>query len=222
MTLSPFHDQSINAYTEGPPRQVPGFTSLHRMASLLLAERTPPHGRVLVLGAGGGLELKALAETHAEWSFDGVDPSVDMLRLAKQTVGPYSARMRFHQGYIDDAPDGPFDAALCLLTFHFIPREERLPTLQQIRRRLVDGAPFVVAHISFPQTEPEGSLWIARHVAYAGTDPANAESARQAISTRLSILAPEEEEAMLRDAGFSNVSLFYAGLSFKGWVAYAE
>ncbi len=222
MTPSPFHDQSINSYTEGPPRQVPGFTSLHRMASLLLAERTPPNGRVLVLGAGGGLELKALAETHAEWSFDGVDPSADMLRLAKQTVGPHSARMRFHQGYIDDAPDGPFDAALCLLTFHFIPRNQRLPTLQQIRRRLVDGAPFVVAHISFPQTEPERSLWIARQVAYAGTDPANAESARQAISTRLSILAPEEEEAMLRNAGFSNVSLFYASFSFKGWVAYAE
>ena len=221
MTQSPFNAEAVNAYTDGPPRQVPGFASLHRMASLLLAERTPSNGRLLVLGAGGGLELKALAEAHAEWSFDGVDPSADMLRLAEQTVGSHSGRMRFHQGYIDDAPDGPFDAALCLLTFHFIPRDQRLPTLQQIRRRLVAGAPFVVAHISFPQTEPERSLWISRHVAYAGTDPANVDSARQAISTRLSILAPEEEEAMLREAGFSDVSLFYAGLSFKGWVAYA-
>jgi tRNA (cmo5U34)-methyltransferase len=192
------------------------------MASILLAERTPPNGRLLVLGAGGGLELKALAEAHPHWSFDGVDPSVDMLQLAKQTVEPHSARMHFHQGYIDVAPNGPFDAALCLLTFHFIPRDQRLPTLQQLRRRLVDGAPFVVAHISFAQTEPERSLWIARQVAYAGTDPANAKSARQAISTRLTILSPEEEEAMLREAGFSKVSLFYAGLSFRGWVAYAE
>ncbi len=83
------------------------------------------------------------------------------------------------------------------------------------------GAPFVVAHISFAQTEPERSMWIARHVAFAGTDPANAESARQAIATRLSILSPEDDEAMLRDAGFSGVSLFYAGLSFRGWVGYA-
>ena len=28
-------------------------------------------------------------------------------------------------------------------------------------------------------------------------------------------------EASLREAGFSNVSLFYAGLSFRGWVGYA-
>jgi tRNA (cmo5U34)-methyltransferase len=27
---------------------------------------------------------------------------------------------------------------------------------------------------------------------------------------------------MLRHAGFSDASLFYAGLSIKGWVAYAE
>jgi tRNA (cmo5U34)-methyltransferase len=26
---------------------------------------------------------------------------------------------------------------------------------------------------------------------------------------------------MLQEAGFSNVSLFYAGFSFKGWLSYA-
>jgi len=51
-------------YAEGPPRQVPGFDSLHRMTIMLLAERVPPQGRVLVHGAGGGLELKAFADTH--------------------------------------------------------------------------------------------------------------------------------------------------------------
>ena len=224
MTRSPFDAQSANAYAEGPPRQVPGFAGLHRMVALLLAERTPSNGRVLVLGAGGGLELKAFAEAQSGWSFDGVDPSAEMLRLADRTVGVHGARMRFHEGYIDAAPDGPFDAAASLLTFHFIPRDERLRTLQQVRQRLRPGAPFVLAHISFPQTEPERSMWIARHVAYGaceGTDPAQLESARQAIGTKLTILAPEEEEAMLRDAGFSGVSLFYAGFSFKGWVAYA-
>ena len=43
----------------------------------------------------------------------------------------------------------------------------------------------------------------------------------QAIGSRLSILSPEAEEAMLREAGFTGISLFYAGLSFRGWVAYA-
>ena len=220
-----FDADAASAYAEGPPRQVPGYESLHRMVSLLLAERTPADGRVLVLGAGGGQEVKALAEAHPGWSFDGVDPSADMLRLAEQVVEPHTARIRLHEGFIDDAPEGPYDAATSILTFHFIPREQRLETLTQIRRRLKPGAPFIMVHLSFPQAEPERSTWIARHVAYGlsnGTDPAHAESARQAIGDRLTILSPEEEEAMLRQAGFSGGSLFYAGLSIKGWIAYAQ
>lgn len=221
MSQSPFSGTAVSNYTEGPPRQVPGFASLHRMASLLLAEQMPQNGRVLVLGAGGGLELAALAKEHPGWLFDGVDPSGDMLALARQTTTPFQSRISLHQGYIGSAPHGPFDAALCLLTFHFIPRDQRMQTLRSIHSRLAAGAPFVVAHISFPQDEPARSLWIARHVAFAGTDPAQAENARRAIGTQLSILSPDEEEDMMRAAGFTNVSLFYAGLSFRGWLAYA-
>jgi tRNA (cmo5U34)-methyltransferase len=221
MELTPFDARAARAYTQAPPRQVPGFAGLHRMMSLLLEESVPANGRVLVLGAGGGLELNALAEAHPGWSFDGVDPSADMLEVAEQTAASHRTRIRLHHGTIEAAPEGPFDAATCLLTLHFIPRMQRLPTLQQVRRRLKSGSPFVVAHMSFSQTEPERSLWIRRHVAFSGTDPEHAESARHAIATKLSILSPEEDEALLREAGFAGVSLFYAGFSLRGWVAYA-
>lgn len=223
MTNTSFHKENAASYAERPPRQVPGFDSLHRMVSMLLAERAPDAGRILVLGAGGGLELKALAEAHPGWSFDGIDPSPDMLRLAGQTVAGHPERIRLVEGYIDSAPDGPYDGATALLTFHFIPREQRLATLAHIHRRLKPGAAFLLAHISFPQTEPERSQWIARHVGYSAApdaDPSQLDSASHAIATRLTILAPEEEEAMLEQAGFTGIALFYAGLSFRGWVAY--
>lgn len=210
-----------NTYLEGPPRQVPGYHSLHRMTAILLAEQVPTDGSLLVLGAGGGLEIKALAEAQSGWSFDGVDPSAGMLKLAAETVASHQERVRFHQGYIEDAPEGPFDGALCLLTFHFIPPDMRLKTLQQIHQRLKPKAPLIIAHHSFPQTEPERSLWISRHLAFSNSAPAHAEAAQEAMKTKLSILAPDEEETLLKQAGFSGISLFYAGFSFKGWVAYA-
>lgn len=218
---SAFTGDHARAYADRPARQVPGFAGLHRMTSMLLAERVPLAGRVLVLGAGGGLELKVLADEHPDWSFEGVDPSADMLALARDIAGQHAARINLTQGYIDAASAGPFDGAVCLLTLHFVPAGKRLATLEQIRRRLRPGAPFVAAHISFPQTEPERSTWIARHLAFGGTDPANMEAAMHAIRTKLSVLSPQQDEAILAEAGFADVSLFYAGLSFRGWVGYA-
>lgn len=224
--MLPFSDpQAVARYAEGPPRIVPGFTDLHRMTALLLAERTPSDGRVLVVGAGGGLELKMFAEFQSGWQFDGVDPAADMLRLAEATLGALASRVRLHEGYIDTAPEGPFDAATCLLTLHFLSLEERRHTLQQIQRRLKPGAPFVVAHHSFPQHENERELWLARYAAFnvsSGIEQAQADRGRAAIGARLPVLAPEQDEALLREAGFSDVSLFYAGFTFRGWVAYKQ
>ena len=42
-----------------------------------------------------------------------------------------------------------------------------------------------------------------------------------AIAARLPIFAPEEDEQLLLDAGFSDVNLFYAGFAFRGWIACA-
>jgi len=223
--MAPFSDpQSVARYAEGPPRFVPGFTDLHRMTTILLGERAPREARVLVLGAGGGLELKALAEAHPGWTFDGVDPAAEMLKQAGRTLGPLAPRARLHQGYIDDAPEGPFDAATCLLTLHFLPPEERQRTASEIRKRLKPGAPFVAAHSSFPQGEGERALWLSRYAAFAvasGTDPALAQKARAAVAAHLNIFTPDQDEAILRDAGFSDVSLFYAAFTWRGWVASA-
>jgi tRNA (cmo5U34)-methyltransferase len=216
--------QAVARYAEGPPRLVPGFADLQRMTMLLLAERAPQNARVLVVGAGGGLELKLFAERKRDWRFDGVDPSAEMLKLAESTLGLLISRVRLHQGHIDVAPEGPFDAATCLLTLHFVPFEERLRMIREIRRRLKPGAPLVVAHFSFPQSEAERTLWLSRYIAFAvasGVDPDKAENARVAIGAQLPILEPEQDEAMLREGGFADVTLFYVGFTFRGWVAYA-
>ncbi|NWD24555.1 class I SAM-dependent methyltransferase [Pseudomonas yamanorum] len=215
---------AVARYAEGPVRLVPGFESLQRMTTLLLRESVPATGKVLVLGAGGGLELKKFADSQPGWQFVGVDPSAEMLKLAQATLGPLMARVQLHEGYIDTAPEGPFDAATCLLTLHFIPAQERLQTLKELWRRLLPGAPLIAAHHSFPQSSPgEKARWLKRYAAYAvdsGVPAEDAQRAITAISSHLPVLSPEDDEALLRAAGFEGVELFYAGFSFKGWIAY--
>lgn len=209
-------------YIAATRRQVPGLDDLHRMTGLLLAERITEEGRVLVVGAGGGLELRALAQQHAGWSFDGVDPSSDMLALAQQTTSCHSSRIRLCQGDIHAAPKGPFDGAVCLLVFHHISPEERMATLRGIRHRLAPGSPLVLAHVSFPQREPDRSLWMERHIAFgAGAGMDRWDAARIGMMKRLFIDSPEDEQAHLHDAGFTDVAQFYQAFSFRGWIAYA-
>ena len=223
--MSSFSDpQSVARYSEGPAKLVPGFHALHRMTALLLAERVPEEGRVLVLGAGGGLELKVFAEAQPGWRLLGIDPSAQMLQLAQDTLGPLASRVELLEGYIDTAPAIEFDGATCLLTLHFLSAEQRLHTLAELRRRLKPGAPLIVAHHSFPQTREEKSRWLHRYAAFAVSSGIAREDAMRAIDamdTRLPLLSPEQDVALLREAEFETIELFYAAFTFKGWIAHA-
>lgn len=223
--LAAFSDpQAVAKYADGPRRMVPGLDGLHRMCAILLGERAPDDARVLVVGAGGGLELKFLAQTHPNWTFVGVDPAAEMLRGAERLLGPLNARVELVHGYVEDVAVGGFDAATCLLTLHFLNREDRRRTAAQIRERLKPAAPFVAAHGSFPQGPQERDLWLDRYAAFgiaSGVEREQALAGRKAVAASVHMMAPEEDEAILRAAGFSGVAQFYAAFTWRGWVGYA-
>lgn len=222
--MNGFEDPAAVArYAENPPRLAPGFGDLQRMTRLLMAETAPADGRILVVGAGGGLEMRAFAEAQPDWRFVGVDPSAEMLKLATHTLGPFADRAELHEGYIGSAPAGPFDAACSLLTLHFVSLADRLSTLMEIRRRLKPGAHFAMAHHSVPEG-PARDLWFDRFGAFAASngvafDPLT--GGARVVGERLPVLSPEVEVDLLRAAGFIDPQLFYAALTFRGWVARA-
>jgi tRNA (cmo5U34)-methyltransferase len=223
-TVRPFTDPAaVASYAQSTPRRVPGYADLHRMAMMLLAERAPRGSNILVYGAGGGLELKAFADGQPGWRFVGVDPSAEMLNLARDVLGAHLERIDLLQGYISDVAQCHFDGATCLLTLHFLSLEERLAVLKGIHSRLKPGSSFVVAHHSCPVGDSP-QTWLARSLAFASAtarELAQASASARLLEERLPILSTEEEESLLSRAGFSNVALFYAALSFRGWVAVA-
>ena len=224
MTHEPFSEPAaVATYATNLSRNVPGVTVLHQLTDQLLTEVVPPAGCVLVVGAGGGAELTYLADRHAEWTFDGVDPSGPMLDLARETLGTHIARTTLHEGYVDQAPSGPFDAATCLLTLHFLPGEERVRTLREIRRRLRPGGPLVIFHHSVPDGPPR-LRWLERWARYASGgegDSAGVSSRAAKMAANLPILSPEQDETLLTQAGYGDVGMFYSALTMRGWVAYA-
>ncbi|MBX9647910.1 MAG: class I SAM-dependent methyltransferase [Xanthobacteraceae bacterium] len=212
----------VATYADETPRKVPGLADLHRMVMLLLSERAQQAADILVVGAGGGMELKSMAEAQREWLFTGVDPSAAMLDLARRNIEPFKERIKLIEGAVGGAPSGPFDGAACLLTLHFLDKGERLRTLKDIHRRLKPDARLVVAHHSVPSGGAE--RWLARSAAFADRTSADWGKA-MASAVRMAglpLLSAAEEEALLCEAGFSDVELFYAAFSFRGWVATAS
>ena len=224
--LEMFEDpERARSYSDGPARFTPGFSDIHRMVNVLLRERVKGAANILVHGAGGGLELNAMAQANADWRFVGVDPAKAMLDEAEARLGAAMARVTLHHGYIDTAPIGPFDAATSLLTLHFLDPEERLATVRSISSRLKTGAPFIAVHSSFPQSEPHRELWLSRYEAFAiasGTDQAMAGNARQAVSSMTTMLEPDQDIQILKDAGLTSVTTFYSAFTWAGWVGYAR
>ncbi len=61
----------------------------------------------------------------------------------------------------------------------------------------------------------------AAFAAGAQADVTTAAASGTMMAQHLPLLSPSNEEALLMEAGFSDVALFYAGFSFRGWVATA-
>jgi len=215
----------VQRYAEGPHQFVPGYQVMQRMAAQILAERVLGNGEVLVLGAGGGLELEAFAALHPGWRFTGVDPAAEMLKAARERVDACGAddRVELIEGLIDDAPDGPFDGATCLLTLHFVPDDGgKLETLELIRKRLKPGAPFVLVDLCIAGDDADFRR--DRYATFAlnsGADPDDVAQTKARLVDVLHTVSAEREEALLKEAGFTGVDLFYAGLSWRGWSARA-
>lgn len=73
---------------------------------------------MLVVGAGGGPELAAWGPPNPKWMFTGVDPSAQMLEIAKHKAIQRGRenRVRLIPGTIDDLPvsEPKFDGASCI------------------------------------------------------------------------------------------------------------
>ena len=225
---SNFIDPSLVARyaQQGPPAFAPGHSGMLQMTGVLLGERVPETGKVLVVGAGGGLEIRYLASIANGWRFVGIDPAPVMLDLARATVGPETGeRLELIEGTIADAPLEPFDAATCILVLGLIADDgSKLTMLEDVRRRLKPQAPFVLVDQCIDRAAADSGLRLDRYASYAlrsGVHPETVASAKKMVGSMTSMVPASRNEKLLEEAGFKDVEVFYVGMAWRGWVAYA-
>lgn len=211
---------------KGPRAFMPGQPGVLQMTGILLGERVPDDGHVLVVGAGGGLDTQALAKAGPGWRFTGVDPAGKMLDLARHILGEETmARVELIEGGVEAAPGGPFDGATMILVLGILPDDgAKLATLKAIRHRLKPGAPFVLVDRCDRADNPQFDRNMDRYVAFAaanGVDPETLKNARASHRGNPGMVPAERDEVLLAEAGFADIEHFYHAMNWHGWVAYA-
>lgn len=230
MNDSPLFDRNpalSDDYEQGPRWFIPGYDASHAMAAVLLRDRLGEQGRILVVGAGGGVELAVFAQECAGWRFTAVDPSAEMLERAKRKLAALGAgeRVSWIQGTVEAAPREAFDAATAFLALHFVPDDgQRLAALREIHARLAPGAPFLVIDGCSDPRAPSFEEDLRLYAASARRNGAPAERVAGAVKMlheNVAFVSREREEALLREAGFRSARLFYVALWVHGWLALA-
>jgi tRNA (cmo5U34)-methyltransferase len=213
-------------YERGPRWFVPGYDASHAMAAVLLRDRIGDQGHIMVVGAGGGVELSVFARECLGWRFTAVDPSAEMLRQARAKLESAGAadRVTWVQGEVEKSPDCPFDAATSFLALNFVDVDRRLAILRQIHARLKKNAPFLIIDGCSDKNSARYDDDLRLYAAFARRNGAPADLVQRAVEmqrTSLHGVMPDREQALLSEAGFVDTRLFYAGLSVFGWIARA-
>jgi ubiquinone/menaquinone biosynthesis C-methylase UbiE len=118
-----------------------------------------PGDRVLEVGCGTGeVALRARLRVGPTGQVSGVDPSADMIAVARRKAGENGREIDYRVGAIEALPfqDASFDVVLSSLMMHHLPDDLKRAGLAEVRRVLAPGGRLLIVDFSRPRR------WLSR------------------------------------------------------------
>ncbi|MEB3304600.1 MAG: class I SAM-dependent methyltransferase [Cyanobacteriota bacterium] len=155
---------SLSGYDSLIASLIPGYTSLARLSVSLIAASPLAQARgssVLVAGCGSGAELLAAWQLRPDWQLTALDPSQDMLAMARDKLQAQpgdpetTAPIQWVKGTVEDLSGEPvFDGAIAVLVLQGLPDDgSKRRFLSSLSQSLRPGAQVVLVD----QMQPERS-----------------------------------------------------------------
>lgn len=220
---------SLSGYDSLIASLIPGYTSLARLSVSLLAASPRAQVRgasVLVAGCGSGAELLAARQLRPDWHLTALDPSEDMLALARDklhaqpgdpsSMGP----IQWVQGTVEDLSGEPvFDGAMAVLVLQGLPDDgSKRRFLSSLSQSLHPGAQVVlVDQMQLERSSIEQQLIMARQLFQLSesTDPI---SGTTMVLGEVHPMTLSRLTGLLEITGFSDPLPVYRALDYEGFL----
>lgn len=211
-------------------RSIPGY-AIMRDSVVMVAKhflnREKGNFDLLDVGCSRGdtiYEILDSVESRVGVRAVGVDSSEDMILRAEHDFRDFD-NVHFILADITDVEITPakYDVITSILTAQFIPLDVRQEFFNHVHTGLSNDGVFIVVEKVLGETSFSQGLLVDIYHKYKsdnGYTDEQIEEKRKALQGVLVPLRASENEAMLKDAGFSNVQRFWQCLNFAGWMAF--
>jgi tRNA (cmo5U34)-methyltransferase len=205
---------------------LPGYDALHETTADLLAAQDPSPRRVLLVGVGTGHEAVVVGEAIRGLQLVGIDPSPDMIEVARQRLASsaIAERVVLLAGALSElTATEPFDAAVAVGVLHHVEPSQRQEFVQEIRERLRPrGLLALACQCGAWDERPELVAVIERRIARAAIpaeERVNLAALARAARARLRNPTQDDVESLLRGAGMSMPKRYFQSLLFTAWLS---
>ncbi|MFZ2538639.1 MAG: class I SAM-dependent methyltransferase [Oscillospiraceae bacterium] len=217
----------LNKYDESIRQFCAAYEPMFFMACSFIRSMVKDNAELLIVGCGTGMELISFGLENPLWNMTGVDPSVEMLSIAKQKIDEnhlLNSIQLFH-GYTHDLPESNlYDAATCILVMHFLSDDgAKLHLLKSISQRLKSGSPLILidgfGNINSNHFEQTVLAWKTFVKSMGVEDKIVEDGFNNQILKRIQFVEEERIKSLLTEAGFDESLRFFTSFAYGGWIA---
>ena len=206
-------------------RSIPGYHDCHELILDIADELVPARGRCYDLGCSTGALTARLAERLGQRGVEviGVDREPAMIeRAAERCAGLPAARVM--AGAMEQLAVEPADLVICVYSLQFVAPRHRAQVLGRLHAALEpEGALILFEKVLAPSARAQSVADQALFEFKRRRGFSNDEIAEKARGLR-GVLQPftaSQNYALLRDAGFREITHVFRWLTFDGVIAFA-
>ena len=214
-----FSGEQATQYDTRITQSVPGYDLLHQLTNAQLQATLSDNAHILVIGAGTGKEVLALATLNPTWQFTAQDTSADMLAIAQQRFDEQgiASRVTIHTGSVENV-SVKSDAILCLLVMHFSQDNgDKKQLLKAMKGNLKKDAHLYIADLMRPETPFEREAQLTTCAQLGLTETGKNQMGHE-LENQYFPLDRMRFSELLNECKLGIPKLYFKALGFSGYV----